>query len=268
MPYIYLDNYTKKNNDEIVAIIKGDNQRFNNKYLYLNTDIKKDPKKRTKIEIPEECYFNIVPPIDSHKRQCLYLCAASGAGKSYLCKTYSENYHKLFPNRPVYLISKLQTDETLDELEFITRLNIDDFILNKFDVNNAKWSNSLFIFDDYDCFEKTQMNACQDLIDQILTMGRRHGDNQGGISCIIISHHITNFRKTAIVLNECDYIITYPQGVNQKSLVYLLETYIGLTKKEAKKIKQLPSRWVCFHMRRPMFVLSQVSCELLFQNED
>jgi len=271
MPSLYLSDYDKKNKDQIVAIVKGDNKHYNNKLLYVNEDVKKDTKK-TKIEIPDGCLFSLCPSTDENKRDVYYIAGASGAGKSYLCKTYIENYQKLYPERPVYLISKLDHDDTLDEMnDPPIRLNIDDFILKPFNVNDH--ANSLWIFDDYDAFEKKPLEVVTNIIDQIATMGRKHvtkkkgdkngADEQGCISMICISHHITNYKKTSIILNESTHIVVYPHATNWKSLKYICEVYMGIDPNEVKELRKLQSRWVCFYTRYPRFMVSQQFSKLL-----
>jgi len=49
--------------------------------------------------------------------KCGILRDASGSGKSHIAKGVAERYMKQFPDRDVYLVSKLEEDETLDNMK-------------------------------------------------------------------------------------------------------------------------------------------------------
>lgn len=68
----------------------------------------------------------------------------SGAGKSWFIREYAKRYKAMFPKNPIYLLSYLDKDETLDADKEIIRINAfrEDFLIECMD--------SFVIFDDID----------------------------------------------------------------------------------------------------------------------
>ena len=80
----------------------------------------------SKIKLPPGSTFSLNFNPDPEKRSIFYIAGASGSGKSYIAKHLSEQYQKLFKGRPIYLVSKLKEDETLDGMaDRPLRLNIE-----------------------------------------------------------------------------------------------------------------------------------------------
>lgn len=69
------------------------------------------------IELPDDSTFQPIPNADPKSRDVFYVAGQSGSGKSYFARGIAENYKKLYPDREIYLISKLQEDETLDKMK-------------------------------------------------------------------------------------------------------------------------------------------------------
>lgn len=243
-----------------IAIVKGDDKKFHNRFLYL------DPDEHTEVgalqvEIPMDCRFSVLPSTDKDKRNCYYVAGASGSGKSWFAKMVAQNYAKMYPDRPIYLISKLEADETIDSCDPPPiRIDHKEFVDNPPDIN--KLSNSLVIFDDYDVIQGKEGDAVHTLIDDIATMGRKHGDGQGCISMLCLTHALTNYKKTRVLLNECDHYVVYPQNTNAKGLRYLLGTYMGLERDDIRRLKKM-GRYVVLSKNYPQFLLSGNRCELL-----
>jgi len=243
-----------------IAIVKGDDRKFHNKFLYL------DPDEHTEVgalqvEIPLDCRFSVLPSTDKDKRNCYYVAGASGSGKSWFAKMVAQNYAKMYPDRPIYLISKLEADETIDSMSPPPiRIDYKEFIDNPPDIN--KLSNSMVIFDDYDVIQGKEGDAVHTLIDDIATMGRKHGEGQGCISMLCLTHALTNYKKTRVLLNECDHYVVYPQNTNAKGLRYLLGTYMGLDTDDIKRLKKM-GRYVVLSKNYPQYLLSGNRCELL-----
>ena len=195
-----------------------------------------------------------------------YIAGASGSGKSYIARTIADNYKKLYPNRKVYVISKLEKDETLDSMkEKPIRINYNALIDNPIDINN--FSNSLMIFDDYDTIEGKAGKAVQLLIDDIAIQGRKHTESQGNISMLCLTHYITNYKKTRLILNEATHFVVYPQATSAHALGYLLKTHIGMEKDEVKALKKL-GRWVMIKKMYPQIILSTNTAVVLHQDQD
>lgn len=260
---VYLTLTKEKGNKNLrpIAIIKGDDKKYNNKFLYLDDS---DKTGETKFEVPFCCKFNLIPSADENKRNIWYIAGASGSGKSYIAKQIAENYHKMYPERPIYIISKLLEDDTLDSMKAKPiRLDHSDFVDNPPDIN--KLSNSLVIFDDYDTIDGAEGKAVQTLIEDIAIMGRGHNDHQGNISMMCLSHYLSNYKKTRLILNEADHYILYPQATSANAMYYLLKTYLGMEREDMKRLKKL-GRWVAIHKNYPQYMISQYTAELLHQD--
>jgi hypothetical protein len=251
-----------------VALVKSDNKKQNGQFVYVNTDLKS--KGETKLSLPFESSLSILPDTRGDKRNIYYIAGASGSGKSYIAKQITENYHKLYPDRFIYIVSALEEDDTLDSMKVnkkkIQRLDYKTFIDDPPDINTV--SDCLFIFDDVDnVAPKEGGDAIHTLINDIAIMGRAHKAGQGNISMMFLTHHITNYKKSRLILNEADYYILYPQNTSTNQLYYLLKTYLGFDRKDIQNLKKLPSRWVCFHKNAPQFMLWDSGMKILNQDD-
>lgn len=250
-----------------IAIVKGDDKRFHNKFLYV--DPSENSKGIAEAEIPMGCIFNLLPSTDKDKRNIFYIAGASGSGKSWIAKQLAENYSKMYPDRPIYVVSKLTEDNTLDSMDLGSkdktpiRLDYSLWTESPPDINSL--SNSMIIFDDYDTIEGAEGKAVQSLIEDIAIMGRKHHDEQGNITMLCLTHYITNYKKTRLILNEADHFVVYPQATSTHALTYLLKTHLGLEKDDIKKLKKL-GRWVCLHKSYPQYLISSQYAMLLHQD--
>lgn len=251
-----------------IAIIKGDDDRLHNKFLVLNTAERPPPgKKETyKVELPFDSLFSVLPPNDPEKRAIWYVAGASGAGKSYMARQIANNYQRMYPDRPVYLVSKLDYDETLDKMENPPiRLDYKEWVESPPDIN--EFANCLVIFDDFDTIEGKEGKAVQTMIDDLAIMGRRHHDGQGNVSMLVLSHYLTNYKKTRLILSESHYYIVYPQSTSAHALGYMLRTHLGLDKDDIRGLRKL-GRWVLFHKGYPQYQMSSQTCRILHMGDD
>lgn len=267
MPYLTFEK-TKDNKKHLVpiSIVKGDNKKYHNKFLFL--DPRQTKKGQTKVELPLDCQFNLIPSTDPDKREVWYIAGMSGSGKSYLAKQLAENYKKLYPEREIYIISKLEQDDTLDSMNFgkdnkykPIRLDYTQFVGNQPDINQL--SNSLIIFDDIDTIQGKAGEAVHNLAEDIAIMGRKHHGGQGNITMLFLTHYLTNYKKTRLLLNEATNFIFYPQNTSAHSLRYVLMTHIGMDKEDVKKLKKM-GRWVAIKKGYPSYLIGSNEARLLF----
>lgn len=203
-----------------------------------------------------EGQFQILPSPDPEKREVFYVAGASGSGKSYFAKGFAEYYKKLYPDREVYLISKLKEDETLDSLKFIKRLDIQSFIDDYPDLE--EFENCLTIWDDYDTLTGDAAKVVQKLINDLATMGRHTKSTM-----LCLTHYLTQYSKTRLILNEATHIVVYPQATSYHALRYLLKNYIGVEEEDIKDMRKWGSRWLCFGKNFPQYVLAQQKAKIL-----
>ena len=215
-------------------------------------------QKATQVTLPADSTFEIIPSPDENKRQIFYIAGASGSGKSYIARTIAQNYAKLFPERTIYLISKLSEDPVLDHLKTgkPKRINIQSLVDEPVE-DIVEFKDSLILFDDVDTFTGKEEKAVQQLIDDIAAMGRHHN-----ISMAIMTHRISNYKKTRLILNEATHYVLYPQSTSMHNLKYLLTTHMGLETNEIRDLKRA-GRWVCFHKNSPNWMLSEHTAKLL-----
>lgn len=210
------------------------------------------------IKLPPGSTFSLNFNPDSTKRSIYYIAGASGSGKSYIAKHLSEQYQKMFKGRPVYLVSKLKEDETLDSMkDKPIRLNIEK-LTDKPMTDLEALRESLVIFDDYDTLIGKEAKAVQQLIDDICIMGRHTVT-----SILILSHHLSNFKKTRLCLTEATHFVVYPQSTGAHALNYFLKTYVGMGPKEVAAIKNTGSRWLCIHKNFPIYYITETEAGLL-----
>ena len=206
--------------------------------------------------------LSVVP--SPSKRECVYISAMSGAGKSYWCASYISEWKKLHPNLPWYLFSAIKTDEVLDKLEPI-RVPVETFLgddkppLKVEDFEEG----ALILFDDCCAFPKPLETICLNIQNALLTTGR-HNNNW----VLITSHLMTDYSRTRLTLQECSTYVIFPHGANAKAISYLLETYVGIDKHQIKEIRKLPSRWIAVRRTFPPSCVWERGCMLLNKEDD
>lgn len=211
------------------------------------------------LELPPDSMFQPIPDPDPKTRQIWYVAGISGSGKSYFARGIAEAYKKLFPDREVYLISKLMEDETLDKMKIgkPKRISLDSLVEDYPSIDEFK--NCLIIFDDYDTLTAPYDKVVLKLIDDLAIMGRHTGT-----SMLCLSHYLTNYKKTRLILGEAHFIVLYPMATSFKAMKYVCEHHCGLTKDEVHSLKRL-GRWVCIHKVYPQYLISTHTARLLNQ---
>jgi hypothetical protein len=236
-----------------------ENEHIRSLYRRILSDHKEKDAKT--IELPDDSTFNLIPNPDPEKRSVYYVAGASGSGKSYIARGLAEGYKKLFPDRQIYLISKLTDDSTLDTMKVGRPLRID---VNSLIDNYPKideFQDCMVIFDDYDCFTGKEGKVVQQLIDDLSITGRHTNT-----TCLFLTHYITNYKKTALMLNEAMYYIIYPQSTSFSSLRYLLASRVGMSKEDITELRKM-GRWVCIYKNYPQFLVSQHIAKILHQEK-
>lgn len=223
------------------------------------TDMKREAESPSDIKLPVGSSFEIVPNPDPKHREVLRISAMSGSGKSYLARTYAENYRKLFPDRPVYLVSELTHDETLDNMKggAPSRISLHKLVEDPVRLEEFENNPCLIIFDDIDVLKKPFDAVVYKLIDDLISMGRHYG-----VSVIICAHNITDYKRSRLQLAEAHWICLFPQAISPKAMRYVCENYAGMDIEDIKRLRRL-GRWVCIHKTYPPFVLSQHEAFLL-----
>jgi hypothetical protein len=203
------------------------------------------------IRLPDDSMFVPIPSPDPKTRQVWYVAGQSGSGKSYFARGIAENYKKLYPEREIYLISKLDSDTTLDSMKVgkPKRINIETLLTDPIDLEECK--NCLIIADDWDTITpKPLYDAIHKLIEDICIMGRHTNT-----SLLILSHYLTNYKSTRLMLNEAHFLVLYPLATSHKALKYVSELYGNCDKEEIAKFKRR-GRWICISKTYPAYIIS------------
>jgi len=217
---------------------------------------------QTHVKLPAGSNFQLIPTKDAKKREVWYIAGASGSGKSYIAKGLAEMYSKQFPDRKVYLVSKLEEDDTLDNIKGkkLIRLKPAKLVENPLK-DLTLLEDSMVIFDDYDTFLGKEMKVIQQLIDDIAIMGRHNN-----ITMLCLTHYLTNYSKTRLLLTEATHIVVYPLSTGAHALNYLLKTYLGLEKEEISAIRRGGSRWVMLYKNYPNYAITETEAFLLHED--
>ena len=209
----------------------------------------------------EEGKFQQIPDTTKN-REILYITGASGSGKSTYTLKYLQEYKKKYKQNEIYLFSALTEDETLDQLKDIKRIKVDeDLVIDPIDIK--EFENSCVVFDDFDVISaKPIREAVIKIMNQILELGRHMY-----ITCIITNHLSTNGKDTRRVLNECGSITYFPSSGSIKGINYLLETYVGMDKKDILKAKKTKSRWITVFKHYPQIIMGEKNIWLLSEDD-
>jgi hypothetical protein len=225
----------------------------------LYDKIKADFETSSGLELPDDSRFEIVPSADPAKRDVFYICGASGSGKSYIARGLGEFYRKLFPKREVYRISKLTEDTTIDNMKGgkPKRINVKTLVEDYPEIEEFR--DCMVIFDDIDCFTGKELKAVHQLIDDLAITGRHTNT-----TIMFLTHYITNYKATRLILNETTHFVVYPQSTSFHGLKYLLGTHIGMSKDDIHDLRKL-GRWVCIHKNYPQYLVSAHEAKILHQ---
>jgi len=217
---------------------------------------------QTHIKLPPGSSFHLIPTRDPKKREVWYIAGASGSGKSYIARELAEQYMKQFPDRNVYLVSKLEEDDTLDNIKGRKLIRLKPAKLVETPVKDLDMlRDSMVIMDDYDTFLGKEMKVIQQLIDDIAIMGRHNN-----ITMLCLTHYLTNYSKTRLLLTEATHIVVYPLSTGSHALNYLLKTYLGLEKEEISAIRRGGSRWVMLFKNYPNYAITETEAFLLHED--
>jgi hypothetical protein len=132
--------------------------------------MKRETDRNDKIELDDEGMMDLVPSPDPKKREVWYIAGASGSGKSWVAKGLAQHYKKCFPEREVYLASKLTEDSTLDALKFLKRINIQSFVDDY--PKLEEFTDCMLIVDDWDTLTGDLYKVIHKIIEDICIMGK------------------------------------------------------------------------------------------------
>jgi len=214
--------YITENDKPIGSVSFDEKNKNGNTFAHLNDEFK----------------FEIAPrPITEKERMVLFCAGESGAGKSYFVREFAKRYNHMFPKNPIYLISYLNYDETLDEYEKIKRIDAFNyqFLEECMKINLEEFRDSFVIFDDIDSISnKNTKSKIYGFLFKLLRLGRHQN-----ISVAYVGHELYASPELKNILNESMIITFFPKFLNYKKLKYLLEVYFGLSKEQIERIQNI-----------------------------
>jgi hypothetical protein len=216
-----------------------------------------------RVELAPGFRYELAPrPVKEKERQTLFIAAESGAGKSYFVREYAKRYKKMFPKNEIFLISYLDSDETIDEFKEITRLNCfnEEFLDQCLDLDlEVEFGHSLVIFDDIDSIvNKKTHSKIYGLLNKMLRVGRHFN-----IGVAYVGHELYASNELKQILNESMTITFFPKFLNFKKLRYLLEEYFGLSKEQIQRVRNIRDRSVTYIKGSDKIILSDTNCFIL-----
>ena len=232
-----------------VAIIKG-----NKKYAKTLFSVSKDEEINgfNKLEI-DGGTFQVIPNFNA-ERSTVFIAGTSGSGKSYWASEYIKEYLKIYPDNPVYLITEaIDADPAFKDLK-LKKVNLEGILDDPIDWN--EFESCLVCFDDVDSLTGKMYKYIYELRNKLLMNSRKKG-----VSVITTSHSFSG-RDLVPVLNESQVIVFFGSNYN-RSLHYLLEKYIGLTKEGIKEVRSNKSRWMTFCKTFPNILVSEKKIQTL-----
>jgi hypothetical protein len=188
-------------------------------------------------------------------RDTIFVAGCAGSGKSYWIGQYIKEYIRIFPENPIYLFSEGDEDPALDMIHEIKRVPMLNLIDDPIDYK-TELGESLCVFDDVDSIVGPLAKIIYDLRDKVLKCGRKLK-----ISVISSNHNATE-KQLKTVINESDTIVFFLSNYN-RSLKYLLNEYLGLTKEGIKVIRKNKTRATVFIKSHPNCLIQDHNISLL-----
>jgi hypothetical protein len=216
-----------------------------------------EKRSRTELIIHDDGEVQPLPNYSSPQR--LYISGPSDSGKSTYVGKLLHKYKQVYPDRDIFLLSRINNDDKLDNLGLdIMRITLNEEFLE--DTPSLETlHDSIVIFDDIDSIEDKKLKVkVSGLRDLLLTAGRHEN-----ISVIVTNHLLTDYKNTKTILNEVNATTFFPKSGSSHGIKYMLKFYIGLSAKQIQRIFDLPSRWVTIYKHCPMYVIYEKGIYLL-----
>ena len=213
-----------------------------------------------------------MPTPKANGRQILICAAPSGAGKSVFCNQYIKLFHKLHPNRKIYIISHLESDPSLEDglsklidKEIVQRLKINHEIVDDYMSDGGfkieELKDSCLLCDDYDSINDKKIRSfIEHILDCCMKIGRHEN-----INLLITSHLLYSGGSSKIhnrlILSEANGFCLFPSRSTVKALKYLGENYLGIDGKKMNEMRTWNDRYVYIN-KSPCYIIGQYRCEV------
>ena len=86
-------------------------------------------------------------------RECIFIVACAGAGKSYFAGQYMKSYRNIYPTNPIYLLSKVEEDAAFDGVSGIECVKLNEEFVTAVNEGKIVISEALILFDGKPLFD-------------------------------------------------------------------------------------------------------------------
>ena len=164
--------------------------------IYVNSNPKANIRNpMSELVVKENERVQMIPN-KKKERFISYVSGQSGSGKSFFTNKLAEEYHSMYPKRPIYLFSLITDDKSI-KCKHIKRIKLDENFL-KMELTLGDMKNCLIIYDDVDTIKNKHIQGkLFHILDTLLQCGRH-----SGTSVIYVSHLACNGKDTKMILAE------------------------------------------------------------------
>jgi len=216
-----------------IAIIQGGELDNNIIYFCPSRDGDRESIKLTEGKIQQ------IPNIDPSQRDIFIIAGGSGLGKSTSAAMLMQQYQALFPDRKLFIFSKVKKDPSIDKLGLknLHRILLDSsYMEDEEQIDSEDFSQCCILFDDVGTLTGKLKKSVMELRDDMMQTGR-HNE----ITLICTYHLLMNKEETKNALLEGTSFQVWPQS-NTKQVITLLVTYFGTATSDARALCSMETR--------------------------
>lgn len=241
-------------NDPIYILDNTTDVDFETGKVKTRDDISKGASKLKILHAKEYFFPQVTNFKDKEQNDRIYICGKSGSGKSFhFIRPYIIEYHSMYPKNKILLFSSKVKDRALDDLKYMSRVIVDDDLLEN-PIEITQLEGTLCIFDDIEDFpKKTITKAVLKLLEELLRNGRSQN------TFILYTHHQpTDYKNTRLMLHEATAIVIFPcaETGGQHDYDYLLDKYLPISELNKKIIINCRSKYVYISKSNPQIIIS------------
>jgi hypothetical protein len=193
--------------------------------------------------------FRMVP--NTLTRDIVYISGPQGSGKTTKADEYIEDFSKIFPDRNIYIFSKIKNDKSFGRAAQNPRTQFvelnDEFM--KVPLKIEMFAGCLIVFDDIAKLPDAMVKKIVALLDEAMHDGRHNN-----IYIVVTTHLLMDYKNTRNILNESTNITFFP-AANIKSTDSFLKNYAGFLTKQVRHVNTLNTRAVTFFKGYPSIIL-------------
>lgn len=220
------------------------------------------PSCANSISLPPGSHFEFCPTPDPKGRDCVGFFGAAGCGKTWSCANFVLRYHKLWPERKIYILSANTTRDdpawlSLPEAARPKQLDANSLMASGIDVARDFGEPCCVVVDDLlDAVDNKMKKCVIRFVSDILDIGRRHG-----VTALITNHLLTDGQRTRALLHSLHAIFIYPSLTPSHSTSYFMKR-LGIPIENLPWMKKA-GRAVVVSVVSPQYLLGDSECRLV-----